>query len=661
MPDKKSLTERFGLLDAPQSSEKKTILKRFEALSFKLPPGVTIAPQKSRGTKVTGQDIGRFTVEQLPGILSTLPFLIPGGQALGATGLLARGAIGAGKMSASAGLSFGGAAAQNRLQTAFPEQLGDPGSISESALTDIGTNVLIGSLLKVPVLAKGTKNFFKTILNPQRAANEASSLIREVAPSIPTGVSKETLGDIGLPFEQEALGDITETIRGELSSEIKRRVTRRTEAFEALRQELPTQVVTRISKGNIPKGLSTSEAASLVREGKATFAGTKEIEVLEGPIALEFVKEELESLQKSITSVQDSSLSPDIAGKFSQAKELVDKLLTPANIEGQGNRLVASFEDVKQLRTFLTERTFGKVTKLPDKFEKDLSATLNKGIKRSFDVMDSSGNLNTLLTEANFATAELGRFSQKQRNLIANVETFGGKDVPGNLQSFIDSSLNSAVGTKRLVAKLGGDPKLAREFFLSKSLTNRINTQGNLDLGGFVIDLIKSRKNKGTASLFSDKQFKALIGFFREAEKQLPFASGKETGALRFSKGLFSAFGTFAAFRSLFRGDVTDALVNIGAGLGTRIALEMTPEMFTKMILSDPSKADIAKGLLTGNPRNKNVIAAWKKLLAGKEVVIGIRVFGKGDDEGQLIAQNFSLNAHKFRPQASIFNRVQGP
>ncbi|KKM90470.1 hypothetical protein LCGC14_1238330 [marine sediment metagenome] len=291
--------------------------------------------------------------------------------------------------------------------------------------------------------------------------------------------------------------------------------------------------------------------------------------------------------------------------------------------------------------TAISSRTFGKSIGESKGLEVVVRDKLDQAIRKSFDIINPE--LNLLRDSANQANRQFKDiFPQNIQNLLRGTKQIGGKKVAGTTQGLIEQSLRSEEATKQLLEVLGGDKTLAKEFFLSQTITKHLNENGILNLGGFVKAFSESRQLKGGAAIFSNKEFRGISDFFAKAAKELPFASGKQ--ALGFSGDRFQLFGTFGAIRSLLRFDIQSALGNLAAGAGSKVAIELGPDMFTKLLLLNPQNANVLKGLLTGNMKNKNVSRAVKSLLATKGLIATVKVFDRRTGEPTTVAENISLD-----------------
>lgn len=627
MPPDKDFLKRFNEFKPPTEEEraKSDFLNRFNRFKFSpIPPEQqtdfeALVKRPSPASPITKRDVGEFATELIPGIISSLAFHPGIKLGTGILGALTRAA-------ASIPLSIGGAQAQKTIREFDPETLGDPRAVTDVALEDMFGTALGLGIIGVGKGATAAPKLFKTILgDPKKIKTKGAEVIREVG---------EEVAD--LPKSPRQLGVIAEDSRLAGLKILNKSKARVNELFGNLK-ELTKKHRIRFTK--IEEGV---EGQVLGPKG-LPLKSRKEIPIeIEAPIQLGFVQNQLNNLKNQLSKIDDNALTPEILAQFNKVRSELDSLTTPINTKEAGKIFVAPYESVKELITLISGRTFGKSLGKAEGLEVVVSKELNNAIKRSFNLIDP--NLNTLRDKANLANSQFRDiFPQRVKNTLRGVRQIGGKAVSGNMETLIKQSLSSKKGTDQLLEVLGGDKTLAKEFFLSETITNSITKDGILDLDGFALSLFKSRQNKGAASLLSDKEFKTITKFFEQAEKSFPFSTGN--AALRFEGSRFQMFGTFAGLRSLFRGDIISAITSVGAGLGTRIAIEIGPDAFAKAILLDPKKAAMAKGLLTGSIKNKGVQQTLKIILGTKGLIGSIRVFGRGDEEGRIVAENVLLSS----------------
>jgi len=555
-------------------------------------------------------DVLPFATELIPGAVSA------GGFALGAP-------IGLGIPLSVAGSVLGGGL-QTEIREINPKLFGQLRPPLEVAGEDI-LGTLFG--LGVGKVAGG----FANIPNIVRTLRSDPANIRKAGAGIIREVAEET---VDIPVSPRKLGDIAEDVGSQGLKQLNRRKAEVNTLFEELREGVKKNriTLTKVSSETSPvRGISGQDLRRRIETP---------IEI-EGPIQIGFVQQELKALKQTVDKIQESSLIPEIRADFEIVRRELDKLITPLNTKEAGQVFVAPFESVKRLMTAISSRTFGKSIGESKGLEVVVRDKLDQAIRQSFN--STNPELNILRDRANLANREFKNiFPQDIQNLLRGTKQIGGKRVSGTISGLIKQSLNSPEGTKQLLEVLGGDKKLAKEFFLSEILTNKLNKEGILNLGGFVKELNKSRQNKGGASLLSDKEFRAIRDFFAKAEKELPFASGNQ--ALGFNEGRFQLFGTFGALRSLFRGSLSGVVGNLAAGAGAKVAVEIGPDMFVKAMLLDPSKANSLKGLLTGSFKNKNVSSAVKSLLATKGLIATIKIQDRRTGEFTTIGEDISLN-----------------
>lgn len=601
-----SIKEQFLSLEKPKSS----IKEQFRTLGPSPgPPGTFQRQEQIPAEGRPFSDVLPFATELIPGAASA------GGFALGApVGLAIPGSI--------AG-SILGAEAQTAIRGINPELFGQPRPSLEVAGEDfLGTLLGLG-IGKGVGAAANIPNLIKSIRKPELPRQVGAAVIRDVA--------EETQG---IAKNQRRLGDIAEETRGQGLKQLNKRKSEVNSLFEELREGVRESrlTLTKIEKGGV---------RDLPGGGKGFTPGKEVPFEIEGPIQIGFIQPELKRLKRIVDNIREDALVPEIKADFNIVKTELNNLLSPINTKEAGEVFIASFESVKRLMTAISSRTFGKSIGESQGLEVVVRDKLDQAIRQSFNSINPE--LNILRDRANSAFREFNDiFPQEIQNILRGTKQIGGKKVDGTMQGLIKQSLDSKEATDQLLEVLGGDKTLAREFFLSETLTNHLNKEGILNLGGFVQSLNKSRQNKGGASLLSDKQFRSIRDFFAKAEKELPFASGNQ--ALGFSAGRFQLFGTFGAMRSIFKGNILGAVGSLAAGQGTKVMFELGPDMFTKALLLDPSKTNSLKGLLTGNFKNKNVSRAVISLLSTKGLIATLKIQDRKTGEFKTIGENISLN-----------------
>lgn len=386
---------------------------------------------------------------------------------------------------------------------------------------------------------------------------------------------------------------------------------------------------------------------------KLSGGGIKEIE---SPINLTAIQPRLQKLKAEAIAIRDDKFTaPDTKEAYNSIVVNLNKLTDSLKTD-KGELFEVPFESIKEFRTSVRKNTFGKKLNRPAGQEVRISQLLDEAVRNTFQKRNP--RLNLLRDESSIAFGELeNQFPQEIRNIIQGVKGIGGKALPRNMEQVIRSSFSSAEGTQDLLDLVGGSRVLAREAFWTQTLAEHLNENGVRNLGALRIALEKSKQVGGAAVLFSDKMFKSLNNFIEKAAKELPFATGKS--ALQYQGDRFVLFGTFGALKAAFKGNLTEAVGSLAAGQGSKIAMEIGPENFAKLLLLRPQNADVLKGLLTGNPANKNVSRAIKLLLGTKGLAVTYKVFDRKSQEwktaGEDIVQNPEREQFSFSPSRGGF------